>query len=469
MAQKVGTTNRPLRVAIIGAGPSGFYAAGALLEQSDFSVSIDIFDRLLTPYGLVRSGVAPDHQKIKSVIRIYERTAKDPRVRFFGHVSYGTHISHESLRRYYDQVIYAVGAPSDRRLGIPGEELIGSDPATIFVGWYNGHPDYAHLHFDMTVENVAVIGNGNVAMDVARIYAKATTELATTDIADHALESLGRRQVKNIYVLGRRGPAQAAFTNPELRELGELEGVDVMVHPEELVLDAQSAAFVEQDKEATRNLRTLTEFAERGDTGKPIKIHMRFLVSPVEILGEQGRVSSLKIERNELYQTEEGTQRPRGTGEFERLPVEIVLRAVGYNGVALAGVPFDAKRGVIPNREGRVIDPDSRHPVSGEYVVGWAKRGPTGVIGTNKTDAAETVRHMLEDVPVIAPVDEEESDPAAAEAFIRKQQPDVVTFADWNVLNALEEAAGKARNRPRVKFVRIDEMMAKIQEHKAQE
>jgi ferredoxin--NADP+ reductase len=466
VAHRLGTSNRPLRVAIIGAGPAGFYAAGALLEQNDVAVSIDLFDRLLTPYGLVRSGVAPDHQKIKSVIRIYERTAQDPRVRFFGHVAYGTHLSHEALRRYYDQVVYAVGAPSDRRLGIPGEELIGSDPATIFVGWYNGHPDYVHLDFDLTVEDVAVIGNGNVAMDVARILAKVTPELAKTDIADHALTNLAQRKVRNIYVLGRRGPAQAAFTNPEMRELGELEGVDVIVRPEELELDPQSAAFVEQDKEATRNLRTLRELAERGDRGNPVKIHMRFLVSPVEILGEQGRVTSLKIERNALFTQEDGSQRPRGTGEFERLKVEMVLRAVGYNGVALPGVPFDAKKGVIPNREGRVIDAETRHPVAGEYVVGWAKRGPTGVIGTNKGDAVETVKHMLEDVPFIAPVEDEYRDPAAAEAFIRKQQPEIVTFQDWRVLNQLEEEAGKAQGRPRVKFVRVDDMLAKIRNTK---
>lgn len=466
MADRLGTSTRPLRVAIIGAGPAGFYAAGALLEQNDITVSIDLFDRLLTPYGLVRSGVAPDHQKIKSVIRIYEKTAQDPRVRFFGHVTYGTHLSHEALRRYYDQVVYAVGAPGDRRLGIPGEELIGSDPATIFVGWYNGHPDYVHLDFDLSVEDVAVVGNGNVAMDVARILAKATAELAKTDIADHALTNLAHRQVRNIYVLGRRGPAQAAFTNPEMRELGELEGVDVIVRPEELELDPQSAAFVEQDKEANRNLRTLRELATRGDRGNPVKIHMRFLVSPIEILGEQGRVANLKIERNELVTQADGSQRPRGTGQFERLKVEMVLRAVGYNGVALPGVPFDAKKGVIPNREGRVIDPDTRHPMAGEYVVGWAKRGPTGVIGTNKGDAVETVKHMLEDVPFIAPIDDENRNPAAAEAFIRKQQPEVVTFKEWMVLNQLEEAAGKAQGRPRVKFVRVNDMLEKIRKTK---
>ncbi len=466
MSNRLGTTIRPLRVAIIGAGPSGFYAAGALLEQNDVAVSIDIFDRLLTPYGLVRSGVAPDHQKIKSVIRIYEKTAADPRVRFYGHVTFGVHITHEALRQYYDQIIYAVGAPSDRRLGIPGEDLIGSDPATTFVGWYNGHPDYAHLDFDLTVQNIAVVGNGNVAMDVSRILAKATAELATTDIADHALTTLAQRKVKNIYVLGRRGPAQAAFTNPELREFGEMAGVDVVVKPEELELDPQRAAFAEQDKEANRNLRTLREFAERGDPGNPVKVHFRFLVSPIEIQGEHGRVNTLKIEHNELYTTEDGSQRPRGTGVFEKLPVEMVLRAVGYNGVALPGVPFDEKKGVIPNREGRVIDPTTRHPVAGEYVVGWAKRGPTGVIGTNKADAAETVHHMLEDAAFIAPIEEEYRDPGVAESFIHKQQSEVVTFSDWQILNDLEVAAGKAQGRPRVKFIRVDEMLAKIAEGK---
>ncbi|MDQ4078970.1 MAG: FAD-dependent oxidoreductase [Chloroflexota bacterium] len=462
MQSKIGTTRRPLRVAIIGAGPSGFYAAGALLEQNNIQVSIDIFDRLPTPYGLVRDGVAPDHQRIKSVTRIYHKTAADPRVRFFGNVSFGTHITHDGLRRYYDQVVYAVGCPSDRKLGIPGEDLIGSDPATIFVGWYNGRPDHAHLDFDLTAENVAVVGNGNVAMDVTRILAKPAKALEGTDITDHALERLRESRVKRIHVLGRRGPAQAKFTNPELRELGEIEGVDIIVDPQDLELDPYSQKVVEEDKQIARNLRTLREFAEQGSTGRSRQIHLRFFVSPVEILGEHGHVTGVRLEHNELQPTESGYLQAVGTGCYETLPIELIFRAIGYKGVPLPGVPYEPRRGTIPNREGRVIDPETRHPVMGEYVVGWAKRGPTGVIGTNKADAVETVEHMLEDAHRIAPVDDARADPWTAEKWIREQQPQYVTFDDWLILNQIETERGKPFGRPRVKFCNVQAMLDAI-------
>lgn len=462
MRSRLGTTTRPLRVAIIGAGPSGFYAAGALLEQSDIQLSIDIFDRLPTPYGLVRDGVAPDHQRIKSVTRIYQKTASDPRVRFFGNVAFGTHLTHEAMRRFYDQVVYAVGAPSDRRLGVPGEDLIGSDPATVFVGWYNGHPDYAHRDFDLTAESVAVVGNGNVAMDVARILAKPVSELEKTDIADHALDSLRESRIRHIYLLGRRGPAQAAFTPPELRELGEIEGVDVIVDPAELELDPHSQVQVEQDKDAERNLRLLREYAEKGATGQPRQIHMRFFVSPIEVLGEHGYVAGVRLQHNELVAGEDGYLQAHGIERYEKIPVELLFRAIGYKGIPLPNVPFDSRKGVIPNREGRVIDPESRHPISGEYVVGWAKRGPTGVIGTNKADAVETVRHMLEDAANIAPVMDERADPEAAERFIREKQPQLVTFADWLILDRLETERGQVAGRPRVKFRHVQEMLDAI-------
>lgn len=451
-----------MRVAIIGAGPSGFYAAGALLEQDAVKVSVDLFDRLPTPFGLVRDGVAPDHQKIKSVTRVYDRIASDARVRFFGNVTFGTDLTHDELRRYYDQVIYAVGASSDRKLGIPGEDLDGSYSATAFVGWYNGHPDYAGLDFDLSGENVAVVGIGNVAMDVARVLAKPVEALAKTDIADYALEKLSQSRVKRIYVLGRRGPAQAAFTNPELRELGNIEGAEVIVDPADLELDPHSRAAAEADRDIARNVETLHQYALREEKGEPRKIYLRFLVSPVEILGENGHVRALKLERNELQPTESGYLQAHGTGVYETIDMDAVFRAVGYRGVPLPGVPFDARKGTIPNQGGRVIDPETGSPIPGEYVVGWAKRGPTGIIGTNKPDAVETVRLLLEDVATIEPVDDKFADPQAAEAFIRARQPNFVSYADWRLLDQIEVSRGKALGRPRVKFSCVEEMVQAI-------
>jgi len=460
--RRLGTVERPLRVAIVGAGPSGFYAAGALLEQNAVQVSIDLFDRLPTPFGLVRDGVAPDHQKIKSVTRVYDRIASDPRVRFFGNITFGTDLTHNDVRRYYDQVIYAVGASSDRKLGIPGEDFLGSYSATAFVGWYNGHPDYADLDFDLSGENVAVVGIGNVAMDVARILAKPIEVLAKTDIADHALEKLRHSRVKRIYVLGRRGPVQAAFTNPELRELGDIEGVEVIVDPADVELDPYSLAAMEGNRDITKNVKTLRQYALRGENGLPRKIYLRFLVSPVEILGENGHITALKLRRNELRPIESGYLQASGVDVYETIDMDMVFRAVGYKGVPLPGVPHDARRGTIPNKSGRVLDPETGAPIVGEYVVGWAKRGPTGIIGTNKPDSAETVRSLLEDVPSINPVDDECATPQAAEAFIKARRPDYVSYADWRLLDQIEASRGQALGRPRVKFIRIEEMVSAI-------
>lgn len=470
MSNQIGTTTRPLRVAIIGAGPSGFYAAGALLGQSSVQVSIDIFDRLPTPYGLVRNGVAPDHPRIKSVTRIYHKIASDPRVRFFGNVSFGTHLSHNAVCRYYDQVVYTFGTPSDRQLGIPGEELIGSDPATVFVGWYNAHPDYAHLDFNLKVKNVAVVGNGNVAMDVARILTKSADELAKTDIADHALDNLRESQIERIYVLGRRGPAQAAFTNPELREFGKIPGADVIVNPADLELDEHSQAAVDQSKKATRNMKTLRQFAAQGGNhGKARQVHFRFFVSPVEVLGAHGQVTGLRLRHNELHPTESGYLQAIGTERHETIDVDLVFRAIGYKGIRVPGVPYESRKGTVPNRQGRVIDPDTRHPILGEYVVGWAKRGPSGVIGTNKADATETVKQMLADVPTTLPVDARYATPEAAEAYIRRQQPQYVSFEDWLKINEIEVARGKAQGRPRIKFTNIQDMLAVVAQKTANE
>ncbi|MGB0386031.1 MAG: FAD-dependent oxidoreductase [Ardenticatenaceae bacterium] len=460
---KIGTASRPLRVAIIGSGPSGFYAAGALLKQKQINVSIDMFDRLPTPYGLVRDGVAPDHQKIKKVTRGYQKTASDPRVRFFGHVSFGSDLTNSAVRRYYDQVVYAFGTPSDRQLGIPGEDLRGSDPATIFVGWYNAHPDYAALDFDLaSAKNVAIIGNGNVAMDVARILAKSAEELGKTDIADYALARLAESRIEKIYVLGRRGPAQAKFTNPELREFGDIEGVDPIVDPSELELDSDSQAAVEKDKGKTRNMKTLRNLAQRGATGCSRQVHFRFLVSPVEVLGQNGRVSGLRLRHNRLEATPSGYMQAVGTEHYEKIAVDLVFRAIGYRGIRVPGVPFEPRKGTVPNQKGRVIDPETGDVIAGEYVVGWAKRGPSGVIGTNRKDAVETVKQMLADVAHLTPINDADADPAAALAYIQAQQPEYVSFEDWLILDQIEKEKGQASGRPRVKFTNISDMLSAI-------
>jgi ferredoxin--NADP+ reductase len=458
VANAVGISGRPLRVAIIGAGPSGFYAAGALLQHKDIEITVDMFDRLPAPYGLVRYGVAPDHQKIKSVIKIYDRTAADTRFRFFGNVTFGRDITHEDVRRHYDQVIYAVGAQSDRRLNIPGEDLRNSLSATEFVAWYNGHPDYCNLDIDLTCESVVVVGAGNVAMDVARILAKSVDELKETDIADHALERLRASKVKDIHVLSRRGPAQAKFTNPEIKEFGELEEADVVVHENELELDPLSAQELANDAAARRNVEILREFAARPLAGKPRRVHFRFLVSPVEIKDNgAGQVGAVRIERNVLQPDASGYLNAVGTGEYEELSAGMVLRSVGYKGVPLAGVPYNERSGVIPNRQGRVINPADNSVISGEYVVGWAKRGPSGVIGTNKPDAVETVEQMIEDIPQLPPAPE--GSPDAIPALLAKRGVQYVTMSGWRLIDAEEVAAGEPHGRPRIKLTEIARML----------
>jgi ferredoxin/flavodoxin---NADP+ reductase len=460
VSERLGTAARPLRVAIVGAGPAGFYAAEALLKQKELVCRIDFINRLPTPYGLVREGVAPDHQSIKAVTRVYEKLAAGEQVRYFGNVTFGKDLGHEELRRHYDQVVYAVGAQSDRRMGIPGEDLAGSLPATIFVGWYNGHPDYSDLQPDLSAERVLVVGNGNVAMDVTRILATAPDELATTDIADHALAALRESRVREVVMLGRRGPVQAAFTTPELKEFGELAGVDVIVDPADLELDERSQAALADDKVATKNLELLRAYAARGATGAERRIVMRFLVSPVELIGAEGRVAAVKIERNRLVQSDDGSLRPRGTGEYETIPCGMVLRSVGYKGVALPGVPFNEASGTIPNVAGRVSSQRDGTIVPGEYVVGWAKRGPSGVIGTNKPDAVATVQAMIEDLAELQPAPE---DGDIAE-LLRARGVEYVSYADWKLLDGHETQAGAAQGRPRVKVTAVDAMLDVIRQ-----
>jgi ferredoxin--NADP+ reductase len=462
---KVGTETNPLRVAIVGAGPSGFYAAEHILKDGDLHAQVDLFDRLPTPFGLVRGGVAPDHPKIKSVIRVYEKTAARDGFRFFGHVKIGRDIEVEELEQLYHAIVFTVGCETDRSLGIPGEQLPGSHAATAFVGWYNAHPDYADDEFDLSSERAVVIGNGNVAMDVARMLALTDHELRETDTADHAIELLDQKQIKEIVVLGRRGPVQAAFTNPEIKELGEMEDAEVVVDPADVELDPASKAFVksdEADKTTRVNYQTLVEFSERAPEGKKQRIVLRFLASPVEIRGD-GKVESIVIGRNELVE-EGGALRAKDTGEREELECGLVLRSVGYTGVPIEGVPFDEKRGLILNEGGRVLDShDGGHKV-GHYTAGWIKRGPSGVIGTNKKDALETVQHLLADVESGALLEPERPEPEAIEQLLGERGVRYVTFEDWQTINEAEVGRGEPHGRPRVKFVRVEEMLDTVGE-----
>ena len=462
---KVGTETNPLRVAIVGAGPSGVYAAEHILKDGDLHAQVDLFDRLPTPFGLVRGGVAPDHPKIKSVIRVYEKTAARDGFRFFGHVKVGRDIEVEELEKLYHAIVFTVGCETDRSLGIPGEELPGSHAATAFVGWYNAHPDYADDAFDLSCERAVVVGNGNVAMDVARMLALIDAELRQTDTADHAIELLNQKQIKEIVVLGRRGPVQAAFTNPEIKELGEMQDAEVLVDPAEVELDPASEAFVsseEADKTTRVNYETLKEFSARSPQGKSQRIILRFLASPIEIKGE-GKVQSIVIGRNELVE-EGGALRARDTGEREELECGLVLRSVGYTGIPIEGVPFDERRGLILNEGGRVLDSHAGGHKVGHYTAGWIKRGPSGVIGTNKKDALETVQHLLADVESGALIEPEKPEPEAVEQLLAERGVRYVTFEDWQAIDEAEVGRGEPHGRPRVKFVRVEEMLETVGE-----
>lgn len=462
MSAETASPARPLRVAIVGAGPSGFYAAGQLLsgKDTDAEVQVTMLDRLPTPYGLVRFGVAPDHPKIKSVIRVYEKIAKKPGFRFFGNVTVGEHITHEEIAARHDAVIYTTGASHDRRLGIPGEDLPGSHAATEFVAWYNGHPDAADREFDLSGTRAVVIGNGNVAVDVARMLALTPDELQVTDTADHAIEALAASEIEEIVVLGRRGLAQAAFTNPELRELGELEDADIIVSPADATLDPGSKAWLERDGadvREQRNVEIATEYSTRTPAGKKRRVVLRFLGSPVRILGD-GKVEAIEIVKNELVADDDGWLSARPTDQTETIDCSLVLRSIGYRGSPLAGVPFDDRRATISNIAGRVVDPDTEETVPGIYTAGWIKRGPSGIIGTNKKCALETTALLLEDhaagalpAPTVAEDD--------LEHLIAERQPEYVDFAGWTKIDVHEQALGEPQGRPRVKLVDVDEMV----------
>ncbi len=444
------TDDSPLRVAIIGAGPSGFYAAGQLLAVAEPQFAVDLYDRLPTPYGLVRSGVAPDHPKIKSVTRAYDKTTEHERFRFFGHVELGGDISRAQLLEHYHVVIYTLGTSIDKRLGIPGEDLRGSHAATEFVAWYNGHPDHCGLEVDLQAKQAVVVGAGNVAIDVARMLALAPSELEITDTADHAMEVLRASGIEEITILARRGPLQAAWTNPELLEMGELERADLDVVGDDLD-DRSAVALEEADKTRRRNVEIMRDYAARPKTGKPITVRFRFLASPVELLGdEDGHVRAVKIENNAIVARDDGSLAARGTGTFDEIPAQLVFRSIGYTGEPIGDVQFDERRGLIRNEGGRVIDEAGTH-LLGEYVSGWIKRGPSGVIGTNKKDSQDTVAKILEDAAA-GRVNQPSSDDI--EGMIETHCEHAVTWEGWQAIDAVETAAGAASapGRPRVKL-----------------
>ncbi len=444
-----------LRVAVVGSGPAGFYAAGQLLTH-DPPIEVDLFDRLPTPWGLVRLGVAPDHPKIKSVSRAFEKIALRPGFRFFGNVDVGRDLSHEELASLYDAVIYAYGAQADRRMGIPGEDLPGSWAATEFVAWYNGHPDFQGIPFDLTGKRAVVIGNGNVAVDVARMLALTSEEISPTDTTDEAIAAILGSGIEEIVILGRRGPVQAAFTTPELQELRELAGADLVVGPSDLELDPVSSAALEEDTAlARRNVEVLREVVAAPTSGKEKRVVLRFCVSPVAILGD-GAVEAVEVVRNELVADDNGQIRAVPTEEREVIPCGIVLRSVGYRGTLITGVPFDERRATIRNDQGRVLDGAGAR-VPGLYCTGWIKRGPSGVIGTNKKDAAETVELLLADVE--AGLLPQRGSGDITEVLSAKGVTPV-SYSGWEAIDAVERTRGEELGRPRVKLCRWDELLA---------
>lgn len=453
---QLGSADRPLRVAVVGSGPAGFYTADDLLKKKELVVEVDVLDRLPAPYGLVRYGVAPDHQKIKSVIKQFEKTAADPRFRFLGNVSVGRDVTHDELVGLYDQVVYSCGAETDRRMNIPGEDLAGSHPATEFVWWYNGHPDHRDRRFDLSARRAVVVGVGDVALDIARVMLRNRDELGKTDIASHAFEALTQSQIEEVVCLGRRGAGQAAFAQKELKDFVALGDIDVIVDPAQT--SEALASGDELDSMGKRKLEYLHSLAQQGPSGKAKRLVFRFLASPVELVGEDGHVTGVRVERNELVRGADGSVRPKGTGDVSLLETRCVFRSVGYHGVGVPGVPFDAKGGVIPNDEGRVLDGVGGAPLPGVYACGWIKRGPTGVIGTNKTDAVATVRKMVEDVAGRrAPTGEKTR--AAVDELLRSRGVRVVSGDDWRRLDELEVRAGAARGKVREKFTSIEAML----------
>ncbi len=442
---------RPLRVAIVGAGPAGFYAAAALLAAKGVAVEVDLIERLPAPFGLVRFGVAPDHQRIKRASAAFERTVADPACRFLGNVEVGRDVTVDELLGMYDQVLITTGSASDRKLGIPGEDLAGCHGAAGFVGWYNGHPDFADEHFELSSPRVVVVGVGNVALDVTRILLRDPEELAATDITSYALEALRKSNVREVVLLGRRGPAEAAFDAQELAAIAELDGVDVIVDPAQI--EPALAELGPHDHMLREKVELMAKLAERGPRGAPRRAVLRFLASPVELMGRGGRLEAVRVEDNELLPDPGGHRQAYGTGRFELLPTRLVLRSIGYRAVPIPGVPFDDRAGRIPHRDGRVTDVTGTTVVPRLYVAGWIKRGPTGLIGTNKKDAQETVAGMLEDAAELKNVPHS---PRAIDRLLSARGVRVVGIAEWRLLDALEQQAGRRLGKVREKLVGLE-------------
>lgn len=472
---RLGSAERPLRVAVIGSGPSGFYAAEALLARKDVMATCDVFDRLPTPYGLIRGGVAPDHQNIKRITAVYEKVASNPRFRFLGNLTLGHEITTDDLKRYFDAIIYATGSEKSRRLGIPGEDLPGCCGSTELVGWYNGHPDHAQHTFNLDVESAIVIGNGNVSIDTARVLAKGGEHLAATDMPSYAVEALRKAtRLKRIYLLGRRGPAEVAFTPKEIKELGELANADLIVDPKQIELDPVSRTYMESS--GNRQLNEIVEFlvekAAEKPAGKPRQIILRFLRSPIEVIaGPNGSVAGLKVEKNVLIPDENGRPIPRGTGVFETIEAGMIVRAVGHVGSRLPGVPYDDRRGIIPNVNGRLLK-DVRGKersageyemefLPGEYVVGWAKRGPSGLIGVNKLDSIETVKMLFDDFTAEAGPPRTAAHPEmeGLPELLKERGIRYVSFSGWKKIDQHEVNRGRDKKKVREKLCAISDLL----------
>ncbi len=461
MATSLGTKQRPLRVAVVGSGPSGFYAAEALLTTEEhrpapLTVKVDMFEHLPAPFGLVRYGVAPDHEKIKHITKVYDAIALHEGFSFYGNVSVGKDISIDELKNHYDAIVFTCGAATDKKLGIPGEDLSGSHTATEFVAWYNGHPDYRTCEFDLSGEVAVIIGQGNVAMDVGRILCKTPDELKNTDIAQHALDALAESKIKEVHLVGRRGPVQAAFTTPEIREFGELADCDPVLGAKELEINEASQEELKDEAHPQRqkNLEILSQYAASGVSSKERKFVIHFLKSPKELKGE-GRLEKVILEKNQLT-GESNQQKAKGTGETEELPCRILFRSVGYRGIPIDGVPFDDKKGIFPNQDGRVTD--NGKVVPGLYCSGWIKRGPSGLIGTNKPDSFATVENIFSDLNQLAPCSNPDS--KAVLALLKKKNTKVIDFKDWQKIDAAEIQRGQKTGKPLEKFVEVRQMLA---------
>ena len=445
------------RVAIVGSGPAAFYSAMELLRHDDPMVSVDMLERLPTPYGLVRGGVAPDHEKIKSVTKIFERAAGHPRFRFFGNVEFGKDIQRLELLEHYHAVIYAFGSRTDRHLNIIGETLPGSHAATEFVGWYNGHPDYRHHQFDLTSKRVAIIGMGNVAIDCARILCQDPENLAKTDIAQHALEALRQSEVEEVFLIGRRGPVQAAFTPAEVRELLHLPKVDAVMRASDLELDDHSKEELSKASRNTKlNLEILQQIHDQGDRGNPRKLHLCFLISPTKIEGSE-KVEGLELVHNEIVK-EGGVLRAKATDEVMHLNVDMVFRSIGYMGEAIPGLPFDDRRGTLPNDQGQLLDGVDGKLLNQEYTAGWIKRGPSGVIGTNKQDATETVSRLKKNWQT-SPTPQPKLVQHDLQDLLEEKQIQFVSFEGWKKLDKIEIEQGQQNGKSRHKICEVQEML----------